>query len=68
VRVERLDVHATGRSFDPDLAPVGDAMEAALVPEVREIRPESPEPLGRELEVVGVGERQQAQERAWRTS
>src|SRR5437868_5230671 len=50
--VERLDVDtAVGRRY-PHLASVDDAVEAAVVPEVREIGPERAVPLGRERKVV----------------
>ena len=35
--VERLDVDAAGRSLDPHLARADDAVQPALVPEVREV-------------------------------
>ena len=58
-RVERLDAHAAGRRLDPHLTPADDAVQAALVPEVREIGPERAEALGRELEVVRLRKAQQ---------
>ena len=50
--VERLDVDAAGRRLDPHLARADHAVEAALVPEVREVDAERAEALGREREVV----------------
>ena len=63
---ERRNVDAARRGFDPKLAPGDDAVDAALVPEVREIGPERSEALGRDLEVVRLRERKrrQASERA----
>ena len=54
--VERLDVDAAGRGLDPDLAPADDAMDSALVPEVREVGPERAVARGREREVVRLGD------------
>ena len=53
--VERLDVDAAGRRLDPHLAAADDAVQAALVPEVREVGPEGAEALGRDVEVVRLG-------------
>jgi hypothetical protein len=53
--VERLDVDAARRCLDPDLAAVDDAVQAALVPDVREVDAERAEALGRVLEVVRLG-------------
>ena len=50
LRVERLDVHAAGRRLDPHLPPADDAVEPALVPDVREVDPEGAEARGRQLE------------------
>ena len=50
--VERLDVDAAGRRLDPHLARADDAVQPALVPEVREVDAERAEALGREREVV----------------
>ena len=54
--VERVDVHAAGGGFDPHLASADDAVQTALVPEVREVGPERAEALGREREVVRLGQ------------
>src|SRR5207248_6111793 len=51
-RVERLDAHAAVRRFDPHLAPVDDAVQPALLPQVREVGPERAVALRGELEVV----------------
>src|SRR6266550_3660853 len=56
------------RGFDSDLAPADDAVDAALVPEVREIRPEGSEPFSRELEVVRIRQREKSQARERATS
>jgi len=57
--IERLDPHASGRGLDAHLASADDSVERAVVPEVREVRPEGTEALGRELEVEGLGQPQQ---------
>ena len=59
VGVERLDVDPARRRGDPHLASADHAVERAVVPEVRQVRPEHAEPLGRELEVVRLGQAQQ---------
>ncbi len=64
--VERLDVYPARGRPDHDLSPADSAMESAVDPEVRAVRPEHPEPLGRELEVVRV--RKAQQQRASRVS
>src|SRR5437588_7426105 len=51
-RIERLDADTAVCALDPHLPPVDDSLEAALVPEIREVGPERAVPLGRELEVV----------------
>jgi hypothetical protein len=51
VRDDRLVVRVAG-ARDPQLAPVDDAVQRALVPEVRRVAPEDAEPLRRQLEVV----------------
>src|SRR5205814_6442557 len=53
--VERLDGDAARRSLDPHLATLDDTVEAAFVPEVRAVRPERAESLGREREVERLG-------------
>ncbi len=65
--VERLDVDPArgGRS---DLAPADSAVESAVEPEVREVGPEHPEALGRELEVVRLRKAQQQRRRGSRTA
>jgi hypothetical protein len=51
VRDDRLVVRVP-RTGDAQLAPVDDAVQRALVPEVRRVAPEDAEPLRREDEVV----------------
>jgi hypothetical protein len=51
VRDDRLVVRVAGPR-DPVLAPVDDAVQPALVPEVRRVASERAEPLRREDEVV----------------
>jgi hypothetical protein len=53
VRDDGLAVRVAG-ARDPQLAPVDDAVQRALVPEVRRVAPEGAEPLRREDEVVGL--------------
>ena len=48
-----------GAAVDPHLAPADDAVQPALVPEVREVGPERAVALGRELEVVRLGDAQE---------
>jgi hypothetical protein len=50
--VERLDGDASGSRLDPDFPAADDAVQAAFVPEVREVGAERAEPPRRELEVV----------------
>ena len=52
LRVERLDVDASGGFGDPNFASSDDPVQPALVPEVREVRAERPVAGGRELECV----------------
>ena len=66
--IQRLDVDAARRRLDPDLPPADDAMDAALVPEVRDIRAEGSEPFSRELEVVRIRQRKKSQARERATS
>ena len=61
--VERLDVDAAGRRLDPHLAPADDAMEPALVPEVRAVEPERAEALRREREVERLRDGEERQGR-----
>ena len=58
-RVERLDEDAARRRLDPHLPPADHAVEPALVPEVRDVRAERAEPLGRDLEVVRLRDRKE---------
>jgi hypothetical protein len=51
VRDDRLVVRVAC-ARDPQLAPVDDAVQRPLVPEVRRVAPEDAEPLRREDEVV----------------
>src|SRR5215213_10696833 len=53
--VERLDGDAARGRSDAHLAAADDTMDAAVVPQVREIGPEGAEALGRTLEVVRLG-------------
>src|SRR5205085_1401369 len=55
LRIERLDEDAARRRLDPYLPAGHDAVQTALVPQVRKIRPEGAEALGRDLEVVRLG-------------
>ena len=57
--VQRLDLDTAGSSLDPHLAPADDAVQPALVPEVRAVGPEGAKALGRELEVVRLGKGEQ---------
>ena len=54
-----LDLDAAGCSLDPHLAPADDAVQAALEPEIRPVDSEDAKALGREREVVRLGQRQQ---------
>src|SRR5262245_61082729 len=54
VRIERRDLDAARRRFDPHLPPADHSVEAALVPEVREIGTECAVPPCREREIVGL--------------
>ena len=60
LRVERLDAHSARRRRDPHLALADHAVQSSVDPEVREVRPEGSEPLGRELEVERLRQAQQA--------
>ena len=56
------------RRRDPHLAPADDAVQRAVVPEVREVGAEHAEALGRELEVVRLRKAQQQRRRGSRTA
>ena len=58
--VARLDPHPAGRSLDAHLPAPDDTMKSAFVPGIREIAAVDPKPLGRRLEVVRCGKREQA--------
>ena len=51
--------HAAGGRRDPDLAPVDDAVQAAVVPDVRAVDAPEREAVERELEVVRLRNREQ---------
>src|SRR5581483_1889132 len=68
VVVVRLHLDAAGRCFDPHVAAADDPVEAALVPEVREVGAETAEALRREGEVVRLGNREQRHSSARSTS
>ncbi|HSO01545.1 MAG TPA: hypothetical protein VLS46_03365, partial [Gaiellaceae bacterium] len=53
----RLDVDPSGRPLDPHLAAGEDAVDPALAPERRPVAAVHLEPGRRELEVVGLRER-----------
>ena len=53
--IERLDVDSAGRIGDPHLPSVDDPVQAAVVPEVREVGAERAVAGGRKLEGVGLG-------------
>jgi hypothetical protein len=57
--VERLDAHAAASGRDPDLPPSNDAVQEAVCPEIRQVRPERAIATRRELEVVGLRQAQQ---------
>ena len=50
-----LGPHASGRRLEPHLPAADDAIQGAVVPEVRPVRAERAKALGRELEAVRVG-------------
>ena len=58
--VARLDPHAARRRLDAHLAAGDDAVQATVVPEVREIGAVRAKALGRRLEVVRLREREEA--------
>ena len=58
--VERLDVRPARRRLDPHFAHADDAVQPAVDPEVREVRPEGAEAFRRELEVERLRETEQA--------
>ena len=60
LRVERLDADAARRGLDAHLAAVHDAVQAALVPEVRAVGAEYAVALRGQVEVVRLREPQQA--------
>ena len=57
--IERLDPHAAAGGLDAHLARADHPVQGAVAPEVREVRSEGAEALGRELEVEGLGQPQQ---------
>src|SRR5207245_7638558 len=59
--VEGFDEHTAGRGLEADLASPDHSVHAALAPEVRAVGAEGAKALGRELEVVRVGEAEERQ-------
>src|SRR5581483_3187216 len=59
--VVRRDLDAARRRLDPHLAAADHPVQAAFVPDVREVDAERAEALGRDREVVRVGEREEGQ-------
>ena len=66
--IQRLDVDPAWGGLDSEFPSADHAVDAALVPEVREIRPECSEPFSRELEVVRIRQREKSQARERATS
>lgn len=67
-RLGRRDRDAAGGRLDAQLDPGEDPVEAAVVPEVREVGPEGAKPLRRELEVERLRERDCERRRGSRRS